>query len=276
MWRRIRGFAGRLCAEPPIRMLARPLVRVLPFSQRTKAAWDATERPHYLVGVLRAADEARAEGVTAMSVVELGVAGGRGLIALQQYASDVERETGIDIRVFGFDSGRGLPPLCGDYRDHPDHWRAQDYPIDEPALRRRLGPKTTLIIGDVAATVPAFVHDAGAPPVGFVAVDLDLYSSTKAALQMLLLPQRRMLRRVVLYFDDVQAFFNHAFAGELLAIREFNAASHDVKIDRWRGLAAGRVFHESPWLASMYVAHDLGAINATTVTRPPEELALSD
>jgi hypothetical protein len=28
----------------------------------------------------------------------------------------------------------------------------------------------------------------------------------------------------------------HRFAGELLAIEEFNARSKDVKIDRWRGL----------------------------------------
>ena len=39
-----------------------------------------------------------------------------------------------------------------------------------------------------------------------------------------------------MYFDDVKRIFNHRFAGELLAIDEFNAMNENVKIDRWRGI----------------------------------------
>jgi len=70
-----------------------------------------------------------------------------------------------------------------------------------------------------------------------------------------------MLRRVPMYFDDVDFIFNHRFAGELLAIDEFNQANPLLKIDRWRGVRKGRVFVTQSWLDRMYVAHDLAAIN---------------
>lgn len=69
--------------------------------------------------------------------------------------------------------------------------------------------------------------------------------------------------------------FNHCFAGELLAIDEFNAKSWSVKIDRWHGIGSGRAFHESGWLKRMYVAHDLDAISGTVLQRRTGQLALS-
>ena len=74
-----------------------------------------------------------------------------------------------------------------------------------------------------------------------------------------------MLRRTYLYFDDVadpQASFLHRFAGELLAIDEFNDRNAAVKIDVWRGLRSGRIFQESEWIEKMYIAHDLTAISS--------------
>jgi hypothetical protein len=150
------------------------------------------------------------------------VAGGNGLLALEEYAAMVEKETAVKIAVYGFDTGAGIPEMCGDYRDHPDQWRPMDYAMDEQSLRQRLSNRTTLLIGNVAQTVPEFVDNLQHSPVGFIAIDLDLYSSTRDALQIFLLPGKRMLRKVAMYFDDINFIFNHKFAGELLAIDEFN------------------------------------------------------
>jgi hypothetical protein len=93
------------------------------------------------------------------------------------------------------------------------------------------------------------------------------------AFKVFTLPGRKMLRRVTLYFDDINFFFNHEFAGERLAITEFNAANTMVKIDKWRGLANNRVFREHSWIDQMYVAHDLEAISKVKLSRPMSVLA---
>jgi hypothetical protein len=255
------GFLGKILREPPIRLIVKALCGVLPVSASTRALWDVSERPNYLSGVLLAAQEAQLEGIDEISVIEFGVAGGNGLLILQEEAAAVERETGVRIRVFGFDNGPGgLPEFIGDHRDHPDMWNQGDYPMDEARLRARLAARTTLIIGNVRETVPAFVQDGSAPPVGFVSVDVDLYSSTVDALQIFSLPGKKMLLRSFVYLDDIELLFAHRFAGELLAIEEFNKNSTQVKIDRLRGFNKNRPFPEKPYLRQMYVAHDLEGI----------------
>lgn len=263
--------AKRLATEPPIRAFLRLGLMALPTSVRTKALWEIGPRPAYLLGVLSAADQAEREGVDRIVVIEFGVAGGNGLLALERWAREVGRATGIRIDVYGFDTGEGLPETCGDHRDHPDKWAPHDYPMDVEALRRRLDGRTQLIIGDLRDTIGAFAAQLTCP-IGFASVDVDLYSSTKAVLELFRGADRKMLRRTYLYFDDVadpKASFLHRFAGELLAIDEFNQASAEVKIDRWRGLRGGRIFPEADWIEKMYIAHDLTAISAARPERPP-------
>ena len=264
---------NRLAMEPPFRILAREVVRWCRVSIDTRARWDMSVRPHYLTGVLQGAKNAKAAGVPEISAIELGVARGDGLVVLQQVAAEVERATGVGIQVYGFDRGAaGLPDGCGDYRDHPDLWRVGDFPMDEASLRSRLDPRrTTLILGEVIKTIPSFYSQYEPPPIGFIAFDLDFYSSTTEAMYLLRAPERRMLSRVSLYFDDIDQLENHRFAGELLAIDEFNEQSPDVKIDRCRGIANGRPFPEAWWLSRMYLAHDLAAISRTVLERTPLE-----
>ena len=118
-----------------------------------------------------------------------------------------------------------------DFRDHPDGWRTGDYPMDVEGLRARLKPGTDPILADVAETVPRFVQNPRFP-VGFAGVDLDLYSSTRDALRLFTLPGRKMLPHTPMYFDDTLTAFNHQFAGELLAIEEFNNESHESRLTR--------------------------------------------
>jgi hypothetical protein len=260
------GLGRQLAMEPPFRLLCQKLLRLFPVSVQTADVWELNERPPYFAGVHAAVRQARSEGVKRITAVELGVAGGKGLLALERCASRVSAATGVAIDVAGFDSGSGLPQLCGDYRDHPDQWKPADYPMDVEGLRARLQPGTKLVLGNVEHTIPEFVAEQH-HPLGFVAFDLDLYSSTKSALRLFTLPDRQVLKRTFLYFDDIEYRWNHRFAGELLAIEEFNTESSSIRIDMWRGLNRDRPFPERPWLRKMYIAHDLEAISDTNLER---------
>ena len=66
-------------------------------------------RPHYTWGVLHAAHLAKVLGIKRISVIEFGVAGGNGLVSLENIAQEVERLLGVGIDVYGFDTGVGLP-----------------------------------------------------------------------------------------------------------------------------------------------------------------------
>src|SRR5687767_4483396 len=134
----------RLAMEPPFRVFVKRLLRLLPLSPGTREVWSLSSRPAYLSGLYAAAQVARAQDTPDIIAIEFGVAGGQGLLALQTEAEAVEKETGIGIKVVGFDSGVGLPEPTGDHRDHPDYWREGDFPLDEPALRRQLSTRTRL------------------------------------------------------------------------------------------------------------------------------------
>jgi len=276
MNRVLKGRLQRLVSEPPLRLLVRGVLKCVPASASTRALWHVSPRSAYLLGVLHGARQARNQGAREISVIEFGVAGGNGLLALQQEAAAVEKELGVSIKVFGFDNGpAGLPAFIGDHRDHPDHWKPGDFPMDEALLRSKLSPRTTLILGNVAETVPGFFDDPSVPPIGFIAFDLDLYSSTTVALRILSMSDKRTLDHVPLYFDDTENWDSNSFAGELLAIDEFNQNNADVKIDRWHGLKNDRPFPEAAFLRKMYMAHDLRAISSRALQRAPRYRSLT-
>ena len=82
--------------------------------------------------MLYAARLALRERVGEIAVIEFGVAGGNGLLALQREAEAIEQEFAVSIKVYGFDNGpEGLPEFIGDHRDHPDKWKPGDFPMDE-------------------------------------------------------------------------------------------------------------------------------------------------
>jgi hypothetical protein len=267
------GLSNRLYAlakEQPFRFAVRAALKWWPASIETLALWGKSVRPNYLAGVLYGAQQAQEEGARAISVIEFGVASGAGLIELERIAAEVERATGVSIWVYGFDAGPGgMPDLNGDHRDLPDIWRPGDYPMDVPALQAKLSPRTALVLGNVRDTVPKFFPTYDAAPLGFVAIDVDLYSSTTWALEIFTQPGKRMLRHVPMYFDDIDLSAVHRFAGELLAIDEFNESEQSVKIDVWRGIKTNRPYADETWLDKMYMAHDLAAISRCVLRRDP-------
>jgi hypothetical protein len=221
--------------------------------------YDIWERPHYAYGIYQAAFLAEKLGIKSISVVEFGVAGGNGLVAMERIAVKIGAHYGLNIDVYGFDSGTGMPePL--DYRDLPYVWQKGFYQKDQSKLQARL-QNARLMLGDVAVTTCDFLQqlrEACGGPIGFVAFDLDYYSSTKAAFQIFDGSTATRLPRVYCYFDDIiwpeHACHNDCI-GELCAIREFNEQMARRKIAPIHGLQWMRA-HRARWNEQMYVHHD--------------------
>ncbi len=225
------------------------------FPKRLK--WDAVDYPQYAYGTYQAALQARALGLEAITAIELGVAGGNGLIALENICERVATDVGLSVSVFGFDGGEAGMPEPVDYRDLPYLWQPGFFKMDVAALRNRLR-RADLILGDVAMTVPRFIEEAAFPPIGFVAFDLDYYSSTVAALQLLEADTSLRLPRIFCYFDDVIGDdweLHSPYTGELLAIREFNRRHEKLKLSRINGLAHKRRIRAA-WNDVVFVCHD--------------------
>ena len=214
-------------------------------------------RPNYTWCLLHVAGVAHHLGYERFSAVELGCAGGNGLLALEAAAGPVEDEYGVAIEIHGFDAGSGLPP-AEDPRDAPFIMEPGHFPMDESALRARL-KRTELHIGPVARTVPGF-PGPGSAPLGFVVHDLDYYSSTRDALAMLLAPAEQMMPRVLAYYDDTLGYPWADGLGERAANLEFNAEHGERRrVDRLEGMRFLLPPSESSarWAEALHLIHVL-------------------
>jgi hypothetical protein len=215
-------------------------------------------KPMYVWGVLRGTALARVLGIRRVSVIEFGVAGGGGLLSLERIARHAQERIGVVIDVYGFDTGTGLPKPK-DYRDQPNMWFEGQLPMNRELVEGQLRG-ASLRIGLVRDTVPQFVTELeqglGAP-VAFVSFDLDLYSSTCDALKLFSAKTQCLLPRVMCYFDDILGHTYNEFAGERLAINEFNASQGLRKLSPIFGLRyfAPRAVHEAKYWDCFYLAH---------------------
>lgn len=211
-------------------------------------------RPQYLWGSLLAVRTARALGLPRVAVLELGVAGGNGLLALERAAAAATELSGIGVDVYGFDTGSGMPKPA-DHRDLPWVIEPGWFEMDEQALRSRL-TSAQLVLGPVGETVSEFQR-SGHAPVGFIAFDLDYYSATMEAFRLLEDAPERLLPRVSSYFDDVFGYGWSDFNGERAAIADFNAAHKERKIGRIYGLrySLPPSQHALAWHEQMYLIH---------------------
>lgn len=227
-------------------------------SYRARIAHDLVVRPHNAFSILRAADYATDLGLKSVSLLEFGVAAGAGLMNMARIAEQVTRLTGVQFRLYGFDTGRGMPPPV-DYRDHPDMYAAGDFVMDFDSLRKALPSNAELVIGDVATTVPKFLASVCAEcPIGYVVFDLDYYSSTKAALSVLAdADPSKYLPIALAYLDDVTGDRHNSWCGELLAVEEFNRTHERRKIERPMGLAESRLYRRPRWITQIYNIHVL-------------------
>lgn len=224
-------------------------------SWRERERFDLVQRPNYAYGLLRAADLALYFGHQAVTVCEFGVASGAGLLNMIELADAIGRETGVRFRTVGFDTGAGLPSVQG-AKDHPEIWSGGDFKMEaREALVARIDGRAELVWGDIGETVDGFVRtlrpDA---PLGFVSIDVDIYSGSKSALRVLQGPVNAYLPAISMYFDDVAFFFANDWCGELVSIHEFNAENEMRKIGTDRSLPGLRPIL-APWHRGMYVCH---------------------
>lgn len=199
--------------------------------------WDRIDRPHYAFGLWLAAIQAARLGIPKLQVYEFGVAYGAGLLNLCKIAELITESTDIMFDIYGFDSDVGMPKLQ-DFRDHPEIWHQGQFLSDHEAIRAQLPANGTLITGNIASTLPEFMKEnvGSNTPVGFVSIDVDLYSSTKQCFPIFSHPDpRTYLPVTIVYMDDINDQLTcNQFTGEELAIAEFNDGNSLRKLQEMR------------------------------------------
>jgi len=223
------GITSVLLNDPaPFRrILKRAISKLNLGSYRFRVSIGAVPRPHYAHIIYQAAQLAARLGQKRISVLELGVAGGNGLLWLERHAEKIEKLFPVEIEVYGFDNEKGLP-APSDHRDLPYHWQEGFFSMDRERLEARL-TRAKLILGDVAKTAETFFSTHAPAPIGAVVHDLDFYTSTMAGLKLFEGDSTHLMPRVYCYFDDtmggdIEVYTEHI--GERAAIAEFNAANH--------------------------------------------------
>ena len=237
-------------------------------SPELRTRFDIWSHPAYAYGVWRAVDLARSLGLDGITVAEFGVAGGSGLVALENIADAMATHFGVDIEVLGFDTGTGNPAPA-DFRDLPYVWAEGFYRMDQAKLKHRLR-RARLMLGNLASTVPDALNTLR-HPIGFISFDLDYYSSTMEAFRVFDGPPDSRLPRVFCYFDDLiwpeRACYSE-FTGEYAAIRDFNSRSKHKKISQVAGLRWMRE-RARAWNEQIYVLHDFEHALYTRNITPP-------
>lgn len=209
-------------------------------------------KPWYAWGVLCGVDLAKTLNYKKISIIEFGVAGGAGLVELEDIVDRVEKIYDLKLDIFGFDMGTGLPKPI-DYRDLPHIFQEGSYPMDSDKLIERLH-HSKVILGPIDSTIIDFIK--GKPnPVAFIAFDMDLYSSTIDSFKLLESEEDILLPRIHCYFDDIMGYSYSDYNGERLAIIEFNETHKLRKISPIYGL--DRFIRNKPvWAENIYMIHN--------------------
>ena len=162
----------------------RPIIRKFKLGNfEFRLNMNALKRMHYAYICFHAAKLGKQLGYKKISVVEYGVAGGQGLLILEEHIKEIEKFFDIQIDIYGFDTGKGLPEPI-DYRDLPYHWKKGFFEMNKENLKNKL-EKAKLVIGNIDKTSQNFFSEYNPAPIGAVIHDFDFYSSTKTALSMM-------------------------------------------------------------------------------------------
>jgi hypothetical protein len=224
-----------------------------------KVAFDLVVRPQHAYSLLRAAEFARWMGHRSVTVIEFGVATGAGLLNICDISRSVTKATGVEFRIFGFDTGSGMPAPV-DYRDLPYVFTSGSLSMVDPdRLRDALPDNAELILGNIADTLPQFLMRVSEEsPIGYVAVDVDYYSSAKECLRAFSDGNpRKYLPMTMVYLDDIGVVGSNPWVGELLAVNEFNDEHKHRKIHPEMWLRARRIFKCASWIDQIYIMHAL-------------------
>ena len=180
-------------------------------------------RPHYALGMLLAAKQAKDLGYKSIKVLELGCWNFEGIIDLEHYANDIQEFLKINIEIFGFTLKEGLPKYKPNKYDRLHTWSPSDCAVTNKKNYEKLN-HAKIYFGDVKKTIPKmkieYKKSLSTSPIGFIIYDLDYYTSTLKGLNLLKMNHNFFLPRTYLYFDDL--FLSSEYEGERKAITEFN------------------------------------------------------
>jgi hypothetical protein len=192
-------------------------------------------RGHYAYCMILAAEAALRMSLTKVSAVEFGVWYGSGLKNMCEIADFIHQTLGVEFCIYGFDTGAGLPTVA-DWRDHPELWGSGTLAMPNFAeLASQLPDNCRLIIGDCKDALAPFLREFGSAeaPIGFISLDVDLYHSSVSALKIFDAEATHLAPVVPVWVDDSYlSVLQTTFAGEGLAIREFNDQHELRKIEQ--------------------------------------------
>ena len=226
-------------------------------SLRLKVLYDLFRRPDYAYGIYEAAKRGKSNGLDGITVIEFGVANGRGLMAMIMYAEKISKELDIKINILGYDSGEGMPNFTN-YKDHPELYTLGDFPmIHKDQLLKFLPQNAKLVFLDLIKD--SWLNSNIEYPIGFISIDVDYYSSTISIINKLLeIDSNLLLPNTLMYFDDVILDNHNSYQGELLAIKDFNNKDSLRKIEQYsQNLRHTRMFKFAHWIDNMYQLHVL-------------------
>lgn len=263
IWKRI--FYERLTEPLHLNLMALGVAAFGGF--RAKVDFDIVLRQQHAYAILTCADLALEMGVKEVTLVEFGVAAGAGILNICELAERVTRETGVRFRIYGFDTGKGMPPPES-YRDHPEIYQQGDFPMNHEALQRSLPDNAKLVIGKISETVgPLLSSITEGAPIGFISIDVDFYTSTRDALAILDGSPGQYLPRIQMYLDDLEHPSHNSWCGERLAVGEFNERNALRKIEQHAFLKSYRIFRNARWIDHMFTVHVLDHPSRVTLVQ---------
>ena len=199
-----------------VERISKDLCKIKPFSLR----------PDICTSICLATAESICWGKTGVTLIEFGVNNGGGLSFIVKVCDYLKEKIDIKYNIYGFDTFEGLPKLEG-FEDHNEIWSEGQYKCNSSYkdMVKHFKGKSILIKGDVKDTISEVLNKLDMEyPIGFISLDLDLYSSSKSALKILNDPNSNKYYPTVLMVVDDQDFLltYNDWCGEGLAIKEFN------------------------------------------------------
>jgi len=185
-------------------------------------------------------------------LLEFGIAGGHSLALINQVASELmERNRGLDYRVFGFDSFEGLPEPTGiDKEGHLDGrgvqfnkgaFKCEKDRVMDFLQRQKAGAKRIHLVEgwyDKVLT-PELRKEHKLEKAALINIDCDFYESTKTVLDWC---EPLIQQGTIISFDDWYCYKASPRMGEMRAFAEFLEKHPDISAVpyssyNWHGLA---------------------------------------
>ena len=244
---------------------------------KIKIFFDYYIRQHHAYCILKCAEEAKRLNINTISLIEFGVANGAGLMNISKLSKKVTKVTGIEFKIYGFDTGAGMP-VPKSFEDHPELYKVGDYPMDLINLKLKLDNNVELIIGDLDKTIKNFSQNVLNFPIGFISLDVDYYSSSVQALNLLdSINSNQLLPCTYLYVDDIEEDTHNSICGELGAIASFNKNNcKNIFIEKNSNIRWNRVFKNAKWIDKIFYIHNFNHEERSSILLNNNKITILD